>query len=145
MSSTICLVNRDFYREKMNTQSNTDVMQLFVIMASSIFGPSMSQIIGPYLLIVFAAATGAGWSLGRTESKGRKAAIFYFLRIVFTAILLTVAISKVAASYIDPVEAEWLIAPVALIIGLIGDDWYKVGDWVLSICKRIIDKRIDKR
>lgn len=95
----------------MPPQNNTDVMQLFVIMAASIFGPSMSQIIGPYILIVFAAATGAGWSLGRRGPGEKGRALFYFLRVVFTAILLTVAIAKIMASFIPPVEADFLVAP----------------------------------
>ena len=57
----------------MDTNNQTDVMHLFVIMAASIFGPSMAAIIGPYILIAFAAATGAGWSLGRRSPKARKA------------------------------------------------------------------------
>lgn len=119
-------------------------MQLFVILTTSIFGPSMAGVVGPYLLIVFAAATGAAWSLGRCSPQGKLQAFFYFVRITFTAILLTVAISKIAASFIDPVQEEWLIAPVALIIGLIADDWRKVGAWLLDTVQRFIDKKIDR-
>jgi len=129
----------------MPPQNNTDVMQLFVIMATSIFGPSMSQIIGPYILIAFAAATGAGWSLGRREPKGKASALFYFVRVVFTAILLTVAIAKIMASFIPPVEADFLVAPVALIIGLIGDDWKHVGAWFIGAVKRFVNSWIDRR
>lgn len=119
--------------------NQTDVLQVFIIVAASIFGPTMAQIIGPYSLIIVAAMTGAGWSVGR--KRGCKAsAIWYFVRIVLTAILLTVAISKMAAGIIPSVEADWLIAPVAMIIGLIGDDWPKAGKWAISIAKRFVNR-----
>jgi hypothetical protein len=127
----------------MDTNNQTDVMQLFVIMVASIFGPSMAAIIGPYILIAFAAATGAGWSLGRREPKGKASALFYFVRVVFTAVLLTVGISKIAAGFIPSVEADWLVAPVALIIGLIGDDWYKIGEWFVQKVKLFVDRKMD--
>ena len=136
---------RLFYeRLRMNTNNHTDVMQLFVILAASVFGPSMAAIIGPYILICFAAATGAGWSLGRREPKGKASALFYFVRIVLTAILLTVAIANVAAGFLPKVEADVLVAPVALIIGLIGDDWYRIGAWVVEAVQQYLRKWSDR-
>lgn len=128
----------------MPVQKSTDVAQLFVILTTSIFGPSMANVIGPYILILFAAATGAAWSLGRCKPQGKTQAFFYFIRIALMAVLLTVAISKAAASFMPNVQEDWLIAPVALIIGLIGDDWHKIGEWVIQTIKRLIDKRIDR-
>lgn len=128
----------------MNTQSNTDVMQLCVIAAASIFGQSMAEIIGPYILIVFASATGAGWSLGRRDPAGKVNTMLYFIRIVLTAVLLTVAITKVVAGFVPQIEENGFIAPVAFIIGAIGDDWHRVGDWIISIGKRLIIRHIGK-
>ena len=125
--------------------NQTDVLQLFVVMAAAIFGQPMASIIGPYLLIIFAAATGAGWSLGRRDSKGKSNAFFYFVRVVFTAILLTVVIAKLAVGYVPNVEVEWLIAPVALIIGLIGDDWLKVFSWLMDMGKKLANRIADKK
>lgn len=128
----------------MPAQKSTDVMQLFVILTTSIFGQSMASIIGPYILIIFAACTGAAWSLGRCKPQDKGQAFFYFARIALTAVLLTVAISKAASSFMPNVQEDWLIAPVALIIGLIGDDWHKVGEWLINTARRFIDKKIDK-
>lgn len=119
-------------------------MQLFVILTTSIFGQSMAGVIGPYLLIILAASTGAAWSLGRCKLQSKTQALFYFTRIVCTAILLTVAISKVTASFMSNIQEEWLIAPVALIIGLIGDDWHKIGTWMLQVIKKLVDQKIDR-
>lgn len=125
--------------------NQTDVMQLFVVMAAAIFGQPIADVVGPYLLIIFAAATGAGWSLGRREAKGKWSAFFYFVRVVFTAILLTVVIAKVVVMYMPKVEGELLIAPVALIIGLIGDDWLKVFDWLVEVGKKFANRFVNKK
>lgn len=124
---------------------NTDVMQLFVVMTTSIFGPSVAMVIGPYLLIMFAAATGAAWSLGRRTTESKSSSVFYFVRVVFTAILLTTVIAKLTAGFMPELEVDFLIAPVALIIGLIGDDWYQVIDWMLSAGKKIANRIFNKK
>ena len=126
-------------------ENNTDVVQLFVILATSIFGPTVATVIGPYLLIIFAAITGATWSLGRRDSSGKVSAFFYFLRIVFTAVLLTVLIAQMVASYLPQPQEKSLIAPVALIIGIIGDDWLKLFSWLLVVSKKFADKLINKK
>ena len=128
----------------MSIQKSTDVTQLFVILTTSIFGAPMAGVVGPYILIIFAACTGVAWSLGRCSPQGKGQAFFYFVRVALTAVLLTVAISKATASFMPSVQEDWLIAPVALIIGLIGDDWRKVGEWIISTIKRVIDKKINK-
>ena len=128
----------------MPVQKSTDVMQLFVILTTSIFGPTMAGVIGPYILIVFAAATGAAWSLGRCKPQSKGQAFFYFVRIALVAVLLTVAISKAVASFMPNMQEDWLIAPVALIIGLIGDDWHKIGEWFVQTLKKLIDNKIDR-
>lgn len=124
---------------------DADVMQLFEVLASTIFGSSVSSVIGPYLLIIFAAITGAAWSLGRRESKSKFDSLFYFLRVVFMAILITVTIARVMAGYWDGVEMEWLIAPVALVVGLIGDDWMKVFGWFANAARKLGNKILKKK
>ena len=126
-------------------KKNTNVTQLFVVLTAAVFGSSMAVIIGPYLLIIVAAITGAAWSLGRRESKGKLNSLFYFVRIVLTAILLTVGIARLMASYVDGVEAEWLIVPVALIIGVVGDDWMKAFNWGVNAVKKMADKLLKKK
>lgn len=137
---------RVFYgRKRMNPQQNNDVMQLFIILAASIFGPSMAHIIGPYVMIIAASCTGAAWSLSRREPKGKVNAFFYFVRISLTAVLLTVAISDITASFFPSLQSTFLYVPVALVIGLIGDDWYKMGAWLIDAAKRVFNSRIDRR
>lgn len=127
---------------------NTSVMQLFVVMATAIVGPYAAEVVGIYLLIVFAALTGAAWSMGRHTFNKRWSAVFYFLRIVCIAVLLTVGITKIMVAYMDSVEADWLVAPVALIIVLIGDEWNRIFYWcfeaVSKIANTVLNKKLEK-
>lgn len=129
----------------MENKNTTDVMQLFVVMASSIFGSSAASVVGPYLLIIFAAITGAAWSLGRYEFKSKWSAFFYFLRVAFTAILLTVGISKLVGLYMASEQTDWLIAPVALIIGLIGNEWNQIFLWCFNAVTQLANKLLKKK
>ena len=129
----------------MNEQNISDVMQLFVVFASSLFDASIAEVIGPYLLIVFAAVTGACWSLGKRESKGGWHAFFYFIRIVFTAILLTSVIAHLVTRYFNVSDVDLLIAPVALVIGVVGDDWLKAFSWLLDVIKKAVNKIVNKK
>lgn len=137
---------RVFYgRKRMTPQHDNGVMQLFIYLASFIFGHSAAHIIGPYAMIIAASCTGAAWSLGTGEPKGKVNAFFYFVRISLTAVLLTVAISDITASFFPSLESPIFYVPVALVIGLIGDNWYQVGAWLVDVIKRIVNNRIGGR
>jgi hypothetical protein len=123
----------------------TDILQLFTAIASAICEGQIAAVIAPYLLIIFAALTGAGWSLGRRESTGKLSACFYFLRITFTALLLTAAIIKLVAYFIPDFGLDWMIAPVALAIGIIGDDWMKIFSWLSDAAKNIANRILNKK
>jgi len=129
----------------MNEQNTSDILQLFIVFAASIFDASIAEVIGPYLLIVFAAVTGACWSLGRRESKGGWNSFFYFIRIVFTAVLLTSVTAQLVTQYLDWADINLLIAPVALVIGVVGDDWLKVFAWLFDVIKKAADNMVNKK
>ena len=129
----------------MTQQNTTGIVELFTVFASTLFDSSIAQTIGPYLLIIFAAVTGACWSLGKRESKGGWSAFFYFIRIVFTAALLTSVIAQLLIHYTKLTDVNLLIAPVALVIGVIGDDWLKVFAWLLDVIKQTANKITNKK
>lgn len=123
----------------------TGILQLFVTIAGLVFDPQTALIIGPYLLIAFAGTIGAAWSLGRRESQGRLNALFYFLRIAFTAILLTVAIIKLTAHFYPGFDADWMVAPVALVIGVIGDGWLNIYSWLAEAVKKMANQHLSQK
>lgn len=89
----------------------------------ALFGP----LAGPYALIVFAALAGALWPLSAQATATRTEGAWLLLRCTLTAVILTVF----AASLLDRlwgVPVNEGLAPVALLIGALGNGWRPVFD-----------------
>lgn len=124
-------------------------IELAIALAGLIFSPELARIVGPYAVIVVAAATGSAWALGRVEKTTRTSALWFFLRMNITAILLTVSIAvlvrKLAPAWAGIDNDEWMLAPIALIVGGVGDDWVRIGRWAIGRIGRVFDRRyLDK-
>jgi hypothetical protein len=120
----------------MNQSSIVDAVGLSIIIAASVFSPRMAEVIGPYVLIAAASVIGASFALARRPPSSRWRATFYFLRVVGLAILLTVWLSTWLSAKNPDFSERALLAPVALLIGFIGDGWPtllgKVVSWLYS-------------
>lgn len=120
-----------------------DPVTVAVALFSVTFGPAIAKVAGPYAVILIAASTGASWALARRDPTGLVSATWFFTRVNFMAVLLTVAVTQIVYAFGTPFESRWLLAPVALFIGGIGDDWPHVGAWLLSRVGKFIDGLIN--
>jgi len=118
-----------------------DPVSLFVLLAGTFFGPSLAQIIGPYAVIILAATTGASWALSAREMESRISTMWYFLRINATAVLVTVSAANVAGQWLNVNESAWLLAPIGLLIGGVGNDWPRIAQWFLIRLARLFERR----
>lgn len=100
-----------------------DPVSVAVVLASTLFGPSLAAIIGPYAVILLGATVGAAWALGRRDTAKKSNAVAYFALINGTAMLVTVSISNLVGNWLGHDDANWLLAPVAMVIGGVGHDW----------------------
>jgi hypothetical protein len=112
-----------------------------IAMASVLFGPALAGVIGPYAVILIASTVGAAWALGRRDPLARLGAAGYFLRLNATALLITVGLSTLAGNWLGFAETNWMLAPIALFVGGVGDDWPKIGRWVIERLGRILERR----
>lgn len=86
---------------------------------------------GEYALIIFASLAGGIWAVGSIKTIDRKAAGRLLLKIVAMAIVLT----GCAANF---VEWKWgwpmkqALAPVAFIIGFLGNRWHPLVNRVIE-------------
>ena len=110
-------------------------------MSSVIFGPALASVVGPYAVIVIASTVGAAWALGRRASDAKLGAVLYFLRLNATAMLVTVSIASAAARWLGIVDRQWMLAPVALTVGCIGDDWPTVGRWIARRAGQLLERK----
>ena len=113
-----------------------DPTHVAVTVASAVLAPALAEVVGPYVIIFIASTIGASWALGRQATMTRLKALLFFLRINFTAAIVTSSIASALAEQLGyasgTVEGLWLIAPIALVIGGVGDDWPALIRWVLK-------------
>ena len=124
----------------MNTnQIDYGIVAVCVYLASRLFGHEVAALVGPYVVILLASTIGASFSLARRDPTTRTAAALFFLRINGLALLVTVGIASIANSYHETWAVSALLAPIAFIVGFIGDNWPKVLGWAGRQAERFID------
>ena len=106
----------------MNQPSILDVVGAAVFVLAYIFSREVASVVGPYIVIVAASAIGSSFALVRREKTTRLAAFGYFSRVAGLAIILTVIAATWISSYNESLTIRALIAPVAFMIGFVGDD-----------------------
>lgn len=125
----------------MNQGSITDVIGLFVLVSTAVFSAEAAAIIGPYMAIVVAAAIGASFSLAKREKTTRVSALWFFLRVCGLAVVVAGGLSALLAKFHPILTERALLAPVAFIIGLVGDEWPSVVRWGLEFVRDSVFRR----
>ena len=102
-----------------------------VTISVALLGP----LVGPYVVICLAAFAGALWALAAAPTRTRTEGLLLVLRLVLTAVLLTVAIA-----YAIERTYEWpllhTLAPIAFLVGLGGERWQAFGRFVVQLLQR---------
>lgn len=129
----------------MNPQPNiTDAVGLAIIIIGYVFPREAAAIFGPYLVIVAAATLGASWATIRRTPGGRVDAIFFFVRVVGLALLVSVTAAQLLSAYYEAVTVRASLAGVAFAVGIVGDDWPSVLRWAASKAFGAITRRATK-
>ena len=127
------------------TQPDISIVALAGMLASAIFGHEMAHVVGPYIVIILASTVGASFALARRPPETRASAVYFFLRTVGLAILLTVALASIVTGYYPEATEKALIAPIAFVVGYIGDGWPAVFKWASEKINAFIDALIKSR
>lgn len=94
---------------------------------------------GEYAGVVIAALFGALVALSRAKQASRAHSALFIFRSVAIASFITAIPAKVAASYVG-VQAAELMIPVAFIIAVIGDDWFRLKDSAIGAANKRLGK-----
>lgn len=121
------------------TQPDISIMALVGALSSAIFGHEVSHIVGPYIVILIASSVGASFALARRPVQTRLGAVWFFTRTIVVAVLLTAAVAALISGHYPTLAERALIAPVAFIIGFIGDGWPSVFKWATDKISAFID------
>lgn len=116
----------------MNPHPQLDLVSVVIALISGVLAPQLAAVIGPYVVIVLAASTGAAWALSRREPGSRLGALAFFMLLVASAVMLTAAVAMGLSRWLGWQDTSWLFAPIAVIIGAIGDDWPRIGRWAID-------------
>ena len=79
--------------------------------------------------------------MGRRPPDAKIGATLYFLRLNVTAVLVTVSLANLTSQWAGMEDGSWLLAPIALFVGSVGDDWPKVSKWLMLRLARLIERR----
>lgn len=71
----------------------------------------------------------------------RAQGLWYFLKLNATALLVTVPIASGVQHMLGWQDANWLLVPVGLLVGGVGNSWPKVGEWFVGWLGRLLEKR----
>lgn len=127
------------------TQTTTPIDPVSVVtaVAAVLLGPDVAALAGPYAAIAIASATGAAWALGRRAPTSPAGAALFMARLVLTALLISVSVEAGVNRWLGQTSGHWLLTPIALLVGGIGDDWPIVARWLLSRAARMVERRTD--
>ena len=104
-----------------------------------IFVALLGPMAGPYVLIVFAAVAGAMGPLSAASTETRWQGFWLLLRCTATALVLTSVIAGLIERLWGLPVSEGL-APVALVVGAMGNGWRPVFVAIAAIVQGIADK-----
>lgn len=121
--------------------NNLDPVNVTVALFATLLSPAIAAIMGPYAVILVASTVGAAWALGRRDPSAKLGAFGYFLRLNATAAVVTVGIATIVGKWVGHENPTWMLAPVALIVGGVGDDWPKFISW---LGKLVIERKFGK-
>jgi hypothetical protein len=116
-----------------------DIVGLLVFVAALVFSPDVAGVVGPYLVIVIASAVGASFAVARRDKSTRLSAVFFFSRVVGLAVLLTVGLAAMVNAYRPDLTPRLVIAPIALLVGFVGDDWPKFLSKIVGVFYSALD------
>jgi hypothetical protein len=114
------------------TPTNIDPTSAAIAIATIVFGPEAAEYVGPYSVIILASITGSGWALSRRGRTGHLRALLFVARLVATALALSLAIESSVDRWLISLDSHWLLAPIALVVGGIGDDWPGIVRWCVQ-------------
>lgn len=117
----------------MNPQPQiTDIVGVAIFVIGYFFPQEAAQIFGPYLVIVAAATLGASWATIRRLPGTRRDALFFFVRVVGLAVLVSVALAQVLSAHFQGVTVRASLAGVSFIVGIVADDWPTLIRWAIA-------------
>lgn len=121
-----------------------DLVTMIITLITLAMGPELARLFGPYIVILFGAVLGSAWSASRRDTETRGQTVGHMLRHVGLALLITVPSALALAAWVG-YDHKWLLGPVAALIGGIGHDWPRVGEWAAGLVRGAIEAFVRRK
>lgn len=118
-----------------------DLLVLFAALLALAFSPSLSAVLAPYAVILLGALLGTGWGLKRRPDAGRGDVWGFVALMLGTALVFTMPTAVYLQGYFGAGTIQGLLAPLALVIAAVGEDWPRVGMWLVDVGRRVVIRR----
>lgn len=118
-----------------------DVVALLALLGGVVFAnPNIAQAVAPYAAIFFSGLVGVLWALSRQETDmtpgHRFRGMLFMGRIIGAAMIATIPLAVFLAPRMGLEQDRYAIAPIAFIIGAVGDDWKPLLIWIRDFILR---------
>ncbi len=117
------------------------LLVLLTALLALLVSPALSAIMAPYMVILAGALIGSGWGLTRRDPDAKGNPWFFIALMLGTALIFTMPAALFLQRYTGEHTYQWMLAPLAAIIGAVGNDWPKVGTWVAETARTIIMRK----
>lgn len=116
------------------TPNAYDLVAVLAMLGGILFAnPQLGQLLAPYVTIFFAGLIGTMWSLSRRASDHtpghRLRGAVFMTRVIGVAMIATLPLAVWVAPKIGIAQDRYLVAPIAFLIGAVGDDWKPFLVW----------------
>lgn len=118
-----------------------DPSSIAIALIGTIAGTEMAAYLGPYSVIAAGGAAGACIALSRSEQTSTIRACIFVALMTCISLMLTVSAAELIHYAFPVLEVKWLLTPVAIMIGAIGQDWPPIGRWIISRIGRIFEQK----
>lgn len=116
-----------------------DLLGFAAFIAAFTFSPEVSTFLAPYMVIVIAGSIGGALRLSFRPRTSRISAIAYFIRIVGVVVVLTGSVAWGVEEWVSSALApRQTLAPIALLLGVAGDDPRFWGPLFTGLFRRML-------
>lgn len=114
----------------MTPPSEADLISVIATVLAVVIGPRLAPIIGIYVGLLLGWCAGCMIGLFRRDSKlGISTGWFVAISLLIT-LGVTVPIAVVMSNAMPGTSYHWFVFPLAVIIPMIGTDWFAFSSWV---------------
>lgn len=119
---------------------------LVTVFASAVFGVNAALVIGPYVVILLAAILGSGGMIMQRDGDSNTRAFAYFLGAIGFSLMFTVPLAIGLAALWEPLQENWLYAPISAGLAYSTDKWTtRIIPWLQGKVNAFVDMWIASR